>query len=121
VTALLAARASMALFGWQATLAAWTQTIRGQSAVAGAADATCTTIDDAVRSASAWLPTGTTCKERALGGWAMARMAGRAATVVIGVAQHPLGAHAWCAAGPSMILGDDPAVCRRHLPVFRYE
>jgi hypothetical protein len=116
------ARLSFRLFGWSATLAAWRRRMPAHS---GPLTARWTgldgdVIDRAVRSAAASSPLGISCKERALAAWAMARWAGLPATLIVGVVQHPLGAHAWCESADADVLGDDAAICRRYLPVFRY-
>lgn len=116
---LVLARVSFLLFGWSATLTAWRRL--APSRPARRRGETPDAIDDAVRSVAARLPLGASCKERALGAWAMARFAGLPATLIVGVVQHPLGAHAWCETANAKVLGDDAAICRRYLPVFRYD
>lgn len=121
-TMLALARFSFLMFGWSATLAAWrcTLTPRPDATPSRPPDMAPDAIDTAVRSAAARSALGASCKERALAAWSLARLAGRRATVVVGVVQHPLGAHAWCETDDSQVLGDDAAICRRYLPVFRY-
>jgi hypothetical protein len=116
------ARLSFVLFGWRATLAAWRRAMAAGQATTSAArpDASLVPIDAAVRRAAARSPWGATCKERALVAWALSCRAGVSATLIVGVVQHPLGAHAWCETADAHILGDDAANCRRYLPVFRY-
>lgn len=111
-------RLSFMLFGWAATLAAWRDAMPAAARESGV---TYAAIDEAVRSVSARLPFGGACKERALSAFVMARRAGLPASVVVGVVQYPLGAHAWCEAAPSTILGDEIDNCARYRAVFRYE
>lgn len=111
--ALTLARISLRLFGWAATRSAWQARLRGSGGVAA------TAIDTVVRQAAARHPLGIDCKERALACWVLARSGGLPAQLVIGVRFYPLSGHAWCALGET-VLGDDPAYCARHLPVFRY-
>jgi hypothetical protein len=60
------------------------------------------------------------CKERALCCWALARAAGLAATLVVGLQLFPLAGHCWCEVG-SWTLSDDRARCDLYTPVIRYE
>jgi hypothetical protein len=116
------ARLSFAVCGWTVTLAAWRRRIPLPPRNAGPAlGEEIGTIDDAVRRISAKLPFGGNCKERALSCWAMARVAGQSAALVVGIVQYPLAGHTWCQTADGRILGDDEEHCAPYMPVFRYE
>ena len=118
--ALTLTRLSFVSFGWLATLTAWQRRFPIRAGEIADVDSVTTRIAEAVRALSAWLPFGGDCKERALSSWAMARLAGVDAIVVVGVVQYPLRAHSWCETDSSTVIGDDTARCRRYLPVFTY-
>lgn len=129
VVALAASRLSFALFGWRATVEAWTR--HGSAAVApGAEDETraiAAGIDRLVRDIAPRLWFDVDCKERALTCRMLARRAGLEADLVIGVAFYPLSGHCWCevATGPTqaatrLVISDDAGTCGRYTAVFRY-
>ena len=110
-------RLSYALFGWKATVAAWTTRFPEAQGTADAAQAR--DIDMVVRRVSARNWVGADCKERALSCFTLARAAGLPASLHIGVALYPLGGHCWCRIGEHLV-SDDAERCARFLPVFRY-
>ena len=117
--ALSLAKLSFAVFGWSATVDAWAKRfVRRVAATSEAGDAA-ERIDRTVREASVRNLFGSNCKERALVCTAMARDAGLPAQLVIGVEFYPLEGHCWCEIAGT-IISDDPATCRRFVPVFRY-
>lgn len=117
---LAAARISYALFGWRPTLEAWRRRIpRGAGSLPGEAAATIAAIDTNVKSAATSHPLGVDCKERALASWALARRAGIAARLVIGVELYPLTGHCWCEV-EEQIVSDLPDFCRRHIRVLEF-
>jgi hypothetical protein len=115
------ARISLRLFGWSATLATWRRRfpLCSRNLSPHEADETARAIDEAVCSAAAANPFGVACKERGLCCWALARVAGLPAELVIGVEPFPLIGHCWCEVG-SRVLSDraDNVAC--YLPVLRY-
>jgi hypothetical protein len=119
--ALAAARISFGLFGWNATVDAWKRRLpeRHGTIEQTAADAMVRSIDEIVRARAARMWLDVDCKERALSCLALARLAGLPASLVIGVDFYPLSGHCWCEVG-DRVVSDDPANCRRYLPVFRY-
>jgi hypothetical protein len=114
---LILSRLSYALFGWKATVAAWTARFPEAQGTADALKAR--EIDMVVRRACARNWVGADCKERALSCFTLARAAGRPASLHIGVALSPLGGHCWCRIGEHLV-SDDAERCARFLPVFRY-
>jgi hypothetical protein len=115
------ARLSLRLFGWSATLAAWRREFPLRSGVMSPHEAheKIQAIDEAVWSAAAANPFGVACKERGLCCWALARVAGLPAELVIGVEPFPLLGHCWCEVG-SHVLSDRPDNVACYLPVLRY-
>ncbi|HJQ59384.1 MAG TPA: lasso peptide biosynthesis B2 protein [Vineibacter sp.] len=115
------ARLSLLLFGWSATFSAWRRRVPLPPAVQAVGPRlSVDTIDAVVRSAASRLPSGASCKERALAAWALTRLAGLPSSLIVGIMQHPLRAHAWCETADARVVGDDVTICRRYQPVFRY-
>ncbi len=78
-------------------------------------------IDEAVRQAVAQSVLSHACKQRGLTSWALARRAGLAPRLVIGLSLFPLHGHCWAQLGPKIILGDDLDRCAEYEPVRTYE
>lgn len=118
---LTAARISLRLFGWTGTIHAWKKRFSQRERVLprAEADALAEAIADATCDAAAWNPLGVACKERALCCWALARLAGLPAELVIGVELFPLSGHCWCQVG-ARILSDHPDNCARYVPALCY-
>jgi hypothetical protein len=115
------ARISFSLFGWTRTTAAWQEAhARFPSRQADASqEQTVREVDQAVRAAAANHLFGGECKERGLCCWALARAAGLAAAVVVGIDLFPMAGHCWCEVGP-WVLSDDPDRCADYTPVGRW-
>jgi hypothetical protein len=115
--ALTVSRLSLAWFGWTATLEAWRRALPAGQAAADPELAA--VIDTTVRERATrhWL--GADCKERGLASWALARRAGLAPILNIGVYPFPLAGHCWCAVDGA-VTGDDPIYAARFTPVLRY-
>jgi hypothetical protein len=115
------ARLSFALLGWTRTIAIWKEAHAGfasRQADKGKEQAI-RTLDQAVRAAAASHPFEVACKERALCCWALARAAGLAASLVVGIELFPLVGHCWCEVGPQT-LSDDPDWCASFVPVGKW-
>jgi hypothetical protein len=119
--ALTLSRLSFSLFGWLPTLSAWRASfpLAAAATPSAGAEEKASRISDIVRAVAAKLPFGADCKERALSAWALARLAGIPAELVVGIMHYPLGGHTWCRVGAS-VVGDDAENCGRYTPVFRY-
>ncbi|HYV36204.1 MAG TPA: lasso peptide biosynthesis B2 protein [Gemmataceae bacterium] len=107
--------------GWARTVELWQTAFPAAQRVTddAAAQAAAKKIDEVVRGALAKLTIGTACKERGLTSWALARRAGLAATMFVGVTLYPLNAHCWTTVG-DMPLADEVARCQQYEPVIRY-
>ncbi|MFL6246809.1 MAG: lasso peptide biosynthesis B2 protein [Thermoanaerobaculia bacterium] len=115
---LLAARLSVALFGWAATIHAWERRYPQPSEPREDGDAL-DAIDHAVRDTAARSLLHHECKERGLACLAMARRAGVAADLLIGLTYTPLAAHVWVECG-DRIISDLPEHCTPYERVMRY-
>lgn len=117
--ALTLARVSFLISGWNATVAAWRRRLPAARGVpTEQPDPRARSVDEAVRRAAAGHAMNVDCKERALASFALARMIGLPATLVVGVDFYPLAGHSWCESG-SAVIGDEEAHCRRFTPAFR--
>ena len=117
--ALTLARVSFLVSGWNATVEAWRRRLpAARGLVADLPEQSARAIDQAVRGAAAHHMMNVDCKERALACFALARMVGLPATLVVGVDFYPLAGHSWCESGPD-VIGDEDAHCRRFTPAFR--
>jgi hypothetical protein len=112
---LAAARIFIRIFGWNVTRRAWLEQPAGSTARTPDANA----IAEAVRRTAASHFLGVSCKERSLCCWALCRIAGIPAGVVLGISLFPLASHCWCetAAG---CLTDFPDRCESFTPVLKY-
>jgi hypothetical protein len=75
-------------------------------------------IDAFSRSMAASHPLPVECKERALATWALARISGVPAELVVGVHPFPLEGHCWCAYDGA-VYSDDSERCAQFEPVWR--
>ncbi len=117
--ALTLARLSFLVAGWNATVKAWRRRLpAAQGGVARLSEQSARAIDEAVRHAAAGHVMNVDCKERALACFALARLTGLPATLVVGIDFYPLAGHSWCETGSS-VIGDEEAHCRRFTPAFR--
>jgi hypothetical protein len=116
------AKLSCRWLGWAGAVRLWQRLFpRPRHLLAGpAAEQARQTVDDAVRLALARSPVAAACKERGLVAWALARRAGLAPRLVIGLAFYPLTAHCWAQLGTTF-LGDDPDRCASFEPIRTYE
>jgi asparagine synthase (glutamine-hydrolysing) len=118
---LMLARLSFASLGWARSIALWDHAL-GQGAAherGEGGEETVKAVDQAVRRAAATYPLRMACKERALCCWVLARAAGLAATLVVGIQLFPLAGHCWCEIG-AWTLSDERARCDPYIPVIRY-
>ena len=114
---LLAARSSIALFGWAKTRAAWERTFPPPVGAHPPDRAGLTrTIDDIVRAVASRSLLHHQCKERALACLALVREAGIGSELIIGLAYTPLRAHVWVEA-EGRVISDDPEHCRAFEPI----
>jgi hypothetical protein len=115
---LLAARVAVALFGWAATIRAWERRYPQPAAPRDDARAL-EQIDRVVRDTAARSLLHHECKERGLACLAMARRAGIAADLFIGLTYSPIAAHVWVECG-ERIISDLPEHCAPYEKVMRY-
>jgi Transglutaminase-like superfamily len=108
--------------GWAGTVRLWQRLFpRPERILDGpTAEETRRAIDEAVRQAVAQSALYHACKERGLTSWALARRAGLAPRLVLGLSFYPLHGHCWAQLGP-IILGDDLDRCAQYEPVRTYE
>jgi hypothetical protein len=116
--ALLLARASVAVFGFGSTIAAWGGTPGARESGSRASHDDIARLGRAVRDSENRLPS-IDCKERALVCWRCARLAGADARLVVGLQLYPLGAHTWCRVG-ELFVGDTEASCANYTPIAEY-
>jgi hypothetical protein len=118
--ALLAlARIAFRAFGWTRTITA-AQCFHQYHPRRPSTDLQPAAIDRAVRQAAASFPVTVECKERAFACWSMARAAGFAARLVVGIETHPLAGHCWCEIG-EQIVSDYADHCETFVPIIKYE
>jgi Transglutaminase-like superfamily/Coenzyme PQQ synthesis protein D (PqqD) len=115
---LLVARIAVALFGWAATIRAWERRYPQPAEPRHDHDAL-DLIDFVVRDTAARSLLHHECKERGLACLAMARRAGVAADLLIGLTYSPLAAHVWVECG-GRIISDVPEHCTPYEKVMRY-
>jgi hypothetical protein len=115
---LLVARVAVALFGWAATIRAWERRYPQPDAPRDDPRAL-DVIDRVVRDTAARSLLHHECKERGLACLAMARRAGIAADLLIGLTYTPLAAHVWVECG-DRIISDLPEHCAPYEKVMRY-
>jgi len=115
---LFIARVAVALFGWAATIRAWERRFP-QPATPCDDHETLDVIDSVVRHTAARSLLHHECKERGLACLAMARRAGIAADLLIGLTYSPLAAHVWVECG-DRIISDLPEHCAPYERVMRY-
>lgn len=115
---LLVARVAVALFGWAATIRAWERRYPQPAAPRDDARAL-DEIDRVVRDTAARSLLHHECKERGLACLAMARRAGIAADLLIGLTYSPIAAHVWVECG-GRIISDLPEHCAPYEKVMRY-
>ena len=113
---LAAARISIRMFGWNETRRVWLEQPGRSGPAKGAAEEA---ICDAVRRVAARHLFGVSCKERSLCCWALCRMAGIPASVVLGISLFPLASHCWCESAAGC-LTDFPDRCESFTPVLKY-
>jgi Transglutaminase-like superfamily len=120
-TLLNLAKLSFRLFGWTQTVMAWQHAFprRDKSLSPREQESAAIAIDAAVCQAAAGNLLGVACKERALSCWALARMTGMPANLVIGVELYPLAGHCWCEVD-SRVISDYADNVARYLPVLRF-
>ena len=116
---LLVARVSVAMFGWAATVRAWERRYRQPATSHHDPDAL-ERIDTVVRETAARSLLHHECKERGLACLAMARGAGIAADLLVGLTYSPLAAHVWVECD-GCIISDLPEHCAPFEPVMRYD
>ena len=78
------------------------------------------TVNQRIRSITAYHPLHIACKERSLCGWWLMRSVGIPAKLHLGVNLFPLSSHAWCDVGGE-IVADDPERCTAFTPVYCYD
>lgn len=110
---------SIRLLGLAHTITVWQQAFPPPRRSAARLHSVARDIDETVRTMVARHPLPLTCKERALGCWALLRAAGFPAELVIGIELFPLASHCWCEMEAD-VLTDDADRCRRFTPVWRY-
>lgn len=115
---LFVARVAVALSGWAATIRAWERRFPQPAAPREDHDAL-DAIDGVVRDTAARSLLHHECKERGLACLAMARRAGIAADLLIGLTYSPLAAHVWVECG-DRIISDLPEHCAPYERVMRY-
>lgn len=115
---LFVARIAVALFGWAATIRAWERRFPQPDAPRVDSDRL-DLIDSVVRETAARSLLHHECKERGLACLAMARRAGIAADLLIGLTYSPLAAHVWVECG-DRIISDLPEHCAPYERVMRY-
>lgn len=115
---LLVARLAVAMFGWAATIRAWERRYP-QPATPRDDGPALDLIDREVRDTAARSLLHHECKERGLACLAMARRAGVAADLLIGLTYSPLAAHVWVECG-DRIISDLPEHCTPYERVMRY-
>jgi len=112
---------SVTVFGWSKSITAWQHFFRSAIHTDEApTDAVVYEIDAVTRDVGACHLLRIECKERALCCWAMLRMMGEAAELVVGVNLYPLASHCWCEVG-SIVLTDFEDKCACYTPILRYD
>jgi hypothetical protein len=113
---------SCRLLGWANTVRLWQRLFpQPEHPLEGlAAKEACEAIDAAVTQALAQSVLYPACKERGLTSWVLARRAGVAPQLVIGLALCPLHAHCWTQVGTTS-LGDDGGLSTEYQPIFTYQ
>jgi Transglutaminase-like superfamily len=108
--------------GWAKTVSLWQRLFpRPERPLQGpAAGEAWRAIDEVVPQAVAQSVLSPACMERGLTSWALARRAGLAPQLVIGLALYPLHAHCWTQLGTTY-LGDDRDRCTEYQPVLTYD
>ncbi len=118
IVLLFLARASIALFGFGSSIAAWGGAAIKSRKACGLPQGGLAQIDEAVREASSRLP-GLACKERALTCWFALCVLGVPADLIVGFQLFPIGGHAWCEVD-GQILTDTYEHCRHYREIARF-